>query len=279
MLRGDHELNEIKAGKLPGLAGFRFATESEIVEHFGCKPGYLGPVGTARPVRVVADRTVAHMADFVCGANKEHFHIQGVNWGRDLPEPEQVADLRNVVAGDPSPDGKGTLSIMRGIEVGHVFYLGKKYLRGPQGHVPGRDRQARHAGNGLLRHRRDPHRGRRHRAEPRRPRHHLAARHRPFEVVICPVGWGKSETVRDTAQKLYESLLARGVDVILDDRDARPGVMFAEWELIGAPLRVTVGERGLNDGVVELQARRETEAVKIPVQSALEQVLAKLDTL
>ena len=129
MLRGDHELNEIKAGKLPGLAGFRFATESEIVEHFGCKPGYLGPVGTARPVRVVADRTVAHMADFVCGANKEHFHIQGVNWGRDLPEPEQVADLRNVVAGDPSPDGKGTLSIMRGIEVGHVFYLGKKYPR------------------------------------------------------------------------------------------------------------------------------------------------------
>ena len=106
MLRGDHELNEIKAGKLPGLAGFRFATESEIVEHFGCKPGYLGPVGTARPVRVVADRTVAHMADFVCGANKEDFHIQGVNWGRDLPEPEQVADLRNVVAGDPSPDGR-----------------------------------------------------------------------------------------------------------------------------------------------------------------------------
>ncbi|AZS77680.1 proline--tRNA ligase [Achromobacter sp. MY14] len=279
LLRGDHELNEIKAGKLPGLAGFRFATESEIVEYFGCKPGYLGPVKTAKPVHVIADRTVAHMADFVCGANKEDFHIQGVNWGRDLPEPELVADLRNVVAGDPSPDGKGTLSIQRGIEVGHVFYLGKKYSEALKAtfldetgkpavlemgcygigvtRIVGAAIEQNHDARGII--------------WPRA----IA----PFEVVICPVGWGKSETVRDTATKLYESLLARGVDVILDDRDARPGVMFAEWELIGAPLRVTVGERGLNDGVVELQARRETEAAKIPVESALETVLTKLDTL
>lgn len=279
LLRGDHELNEIKAAKLPGLAGFRFATESEIVEHFGCKPGYLGPVGTARPVHVIADRTVANMADFVCGANREDFHIQGVNWGRDLPEPELVADLRNVVAGDPSPDGKGTLSIQRGIEVGHVFYLGKKYSEALKAtfldetgkpavlemgcygigvtRIVGAAIEQNHDARGII--------------WPRA----LA----PFEVVICPVGWGKSETVRNTSLKLYESLLARGVDVILDDRDARPGVMFAEWELIGAPLRVTVGERGLNDGVVELQARRETEAAKIPVESALEAVLTKLDTL
>lgn len=127
LLRGDHELNEIKAGKLPGLAGFRFATETEILDHFGCKPGYLGPIKTARPVHVVADRTVANMADFVCGANREDYHYQGANWGRDLPEPELVADLRNVVEGDPSPDGKGALSIQRGIEVGHVFFLGTKY--------------------------------------------------------------------------------------------------------------------------------------------------------
>ncbi|MGY6268617.1 proline--tRNA ligase [Achromobacter denitrificans] len=279
LLRGDHELNEIKASKLPGLAGFRFATEAEIVEHFGCKPGYLGPVRTVRPVRIIADRTVANMADFVCGANKEDFHIQGVNWGRDLPEPELVADLRNVVAGDPSPDGKGTLSIQRGIEVGHVFYLGTKYSEALKAtfldetgkpavlemgcygigvtRIVGAAIEQNHDARGII--------------WPRA----IA----PFEVVICPVGWGKSETVRDTAQKLYESLLARGVDVILDDRDARPGVMFAEWELIGAPLRVTVGERGLNDGVVELQARRETEAAKIPVESALEAVLTKLDTL
>ena len=279
LLRGDHELNEIKAAKLPGLAGFRFATEAEIVEHFGCKPGYLGPVRTARPVHVIADRTVANMADFVCGANREDFHIQGVNWGRDLPEPELVADLRNVVAGDPSPDGKGTLSIQRGIEVGHVFYLGKKYSEALKAtfldetgkpavlemgcygigvtRIVGAAIEQNHDARGII--------------WPRA----LA----PFEVVICPVGWGKSETVRNTSLKLYESLLARGVDVILDDRDARPGVMFAEWELIGAPLRVTVGERGLNDGVVELQARRETEAAKIPVESALEAVLTKLDTL
>ena len=130
LVRGDHALNEVKAGKLPGLkAGFRFATEAEILEHFGCKPGYLGPIGLLKPVKVIADRTVAHMADFICGANDADFHFTGVNWGRDLPAPDLVADLRNVVEGDPSPDGKGVLAIQRGIEVGHVFYLGTKYSK------------------------------------------------------------------------------------------------------------------------------------------------------
>lgn len=279
LLRGDHELNEIKAGKLPGLAGFRFATDEEIVTHFGCKPGYLGPIGTALPVKVIADRTVAHMSDFVCGANREDFHYTGANWGRDLPEPELVADLRNVVAGDPSPDGVGTLVIQRGIEVGHVFFLGTKYsdaLKATFLDESGKPATLQMGcyGIGITRI-----------AAAAIEQNHDARgivwprAIAPFEVVICPVGWGKNETVRNESVKLYDALRQRGVDVILDDRDARPGVMFAEWELIGVPLRVTVGERGLNDGVVELQARRETEAAKIPVGSALEQVLAKLETL
>lgn len=279
LLRGDHELNEIKAGKVSGLQNFRFATETEIVEHFGCKPGYLGPVKTAKPVRVIADRTVANMSDFVCGANQEDFHLRGVNWGRDLPEAELVTDLRNVVAGDPSPDGKGTLAIQRGIEVGHVFFLGTKYSEALKAtfldetgkpaimqmgcygigvtRIVGAAIEQNFDARGII--------------WPRA----IA----PFEVVICPVGWGKSETVRNKATELYEALRERGIDVILDDRDSRPGVMFAEWELIGVPLRVTIGDRGLNDGVVELQGRRDTEAAKISVDSALKEILDKLETL
>ncbi|MFQ1062681.1 proline--tRNA ligase [Bordetella trematum] len=279
LLRGDHELNEIKAGKVPGLHNFRFATETEIIDHFGCKPGYLGPVKTAKPVRVIADRTVANMADFVCGANQEDFHLRGVNWGRDLPEAELVTDLRNVVAGDPSPDGKGTLAIQRGIEVGHVFFLGTKYSEALKAtfldetgkpaimqmgcygigvtRIVGAAIEQNFDARGII--------------WPRA----IA----PFEVVICPVGWGKSETVRNKATELYEALRERGIDVILDDRDSRPGVMFAEWELIGVPLRVTIGDRGLNDGVVELQGRRDTEAAKISVDSALKEILDKLETL
>jgi len=280
LLRGDHTLNEIKAAKVAGLKdGFRFATEAEIVEHFGCKPGYLGPIKTAKPVRVVADSTVAKMHDIVCGANREDFHYVGMNWGRDLDEPEAVADLRNVVAGDPAPDGQGTLAIQRGIEVGHVFFLGTKYSEALKAtfldetgkpatiqmgcygigvtRIAAAAIEQNHDDKGII--------------WPRP----IA----PFEVVICPVGWGKSETVRNTANDLYEALRERGIDVLLDDRDARPGVMFAEWELIGVPLRVTVGERGLKDGVLELQARRETEAAKVGLDEALDQILAKLDTL
>ena len=279
LLRGDHELNEIKAGKITGLnKGFRFATEAEIIEHFGCKPGYLGPVNTAKPVNVIADLTVARMHDFICGANQEDFHLKGVNWLRDLPEPNLVTDLRNVIEGDQAPDGKGTLAIQRGIEVGHVFYLGTKYSEALKAtfldetgkpalmemgcygigvtRIVGAAIEQNHDAKGIV--------------WPRA----IA----PFEVAICAVGWGKSQAVRDAAEALYAELKAKGVDVILDDRDLRPGIMFAEWELIGPPVRITVGERGLNDGVIELLSRKQTEAARVPLVNGCAQTLALLET-
>ncbi|MDP1605257.1 MAG: proline--tRNA ligase [Rhodocyclaceae bacterium] len=266
LVRGDHDLNEVKAGKLPGLeGGFRFATEPEIIEHFGSPPGFLGPLNTKKPVKIVADRTVANMSDFVSGANEIGFHIQDINWGRDLPEPDLVADIRNVVAGDPSPDGKGWLAIQRGIEVGHVFFLGTKYSRAmnctyldaagkPQFMVMGcygigvtrlvgAAIEQNHDARGII----------------------WPASIAPFTLVICPVGWGKSPAVREAATQLYDELRALGLDVMLDDRDERPGVMFADWELIGVPHRITIGERGLKEGVAEYQHRRDTEVTKVPL--------------
>ena len=277
LLRGDHELNEIKAGKIPGLNhGFRFATETEIVEHFGCKPGYLGPVKTKLPVKVIADHTVAKMHDFICGANQEDAHLSGVNWVRDLPEPDLVTDLRNVVAGDRAPSGNGQLAIQRGIEVGHVFYLGTKYSEAMKAtfldetgkpalmemgcygigvtRLVGAAIEQNHDAKGII--------------WPRA----LA----PFEVVICGVGWGKSEDVRSACESIYASLKAQGVDVILDDRDLRPGIMFAEWELIGPPVRITVGDRGLKDGVVELLCRTESEATRIALADCVTQTITRL---
>jgi prolyl-tRNA synthetase len=279
LIRGDHELNETKVGKIDGLkAGFRFATEAEIIEHFDSKPGYLGPVSPKKPVRIVADRTVTNMADFVCGANVEGFHYTGANWGRDLPEAEIVADIRNVVVGDPSPDGKGTLAIDRGIEVGHVFYLGDKYSRAMNATFLDIDGKPRFFemgcyGIGLTRilgaaiEQNNDERG-----------IIWPGAIAPFEVVICAVGWGKSEAVRAEATRLYETLLEAGVDVILDDRDERPGVMFADWELIGVPHRVTVGERGLKDGVIEYQARRHGGQVKLDAASAAKHVITLVKT-
>ncbi|PWF22286.1 proline--tRNA ligase [Corticimicrobacter populi] len=280
LLRGDHDLNEIKAGKVPGLdQGFRFASESEIVEHFGCLPGYLGPIGTTRPVKVVVDTTVANMHDFVCGANEVDFHYTGVNWGRDLPEPELVTDLRNVVEGDVSPSGNGSLLMQRGIEVGHVFFLGDKYSSALKAtyldengkpaalqmgcygigisRIAAAAIEQNHDERGIV--------------WPRA----LA----PFEVVICPVGWNKSEAVRAEAERLYEGLKAEGIDVILDDRDQRPGVMFAEWELIGVPLRVTVGERSLKENMIELQARKQAESQQVQTSDALDVIVARLTEL
>ena len=277
LLRGDHELNEIKTGKIPGLNhGFRFATETEIVEHFGCKPGYLGPVKTKLPVKVIADHTVAKMHDFICGANQENAHLSGVNWVRDLPEPDLVTDLRNVVAGDRAPSGNGQLAIQRGIEVGHVFYLGTKYSEALKAtfldetgkpalmemgcygigvtRLVGAAIEQNHDAKGIV--------------WPRA----LA----PFEVVICGVGWGKSEEVRNACESIYTSLKAQGVDVILDDRDLRPGIMFAEWELIGPPVRITVGDRGLKDGVIELLCRTETEATRVVLADCVAQTIARL---
>ncbi len=279
LLRGDHALNEIKARKLPVFAsGYRFATEAEIVETFGTRPGYLGPLHTAKPVFVIADRTVAAMSDFVVGANEADFHIGGLNWGRDLPEP-QVEDVRNVVSGDPSPDGRGTLELCRGIEVGHIFQLRtvyslameatfldetgkpKPFEMGCYGigitRIVGAAIEQNFDDRGIV--------------WPRA----LA----PFEVVVCPVGWSRNEAVRAEAIRLHDHLIAAGVDVLLDDRDLRPGVMFADWELIGVPLRITVGERGLKDGVVEMQARRDGVVVNVPLAEAGVTAIARLADL
>ncbi|MEF9942969.1 MAG: proline--tRNA ligase, partial [Burkholderiaceae bacterium] len=268
LIRGDHALNEVKAGKLAALkTGFRFATESEILATFGSKPGYLGPIGVAEGVAVIADRTVANMSDFVCGANEEGFHFTGANWGRDLPEPV-VADLRNVVEGDPSPDGKGVLKMQRGIEVGHVFYLGTKYSQalnakfldetgkpkimemGCYGigvtRLLGAAIEQNHDDKGII----------------------WPDSIAPFTVVVCPVGLGKSEQVKQVAEKLYDDLKAAGVDVILDDRDERPGVMFADWELIGVPHRVTIGDRALKNGEVEYVHRRGMQSQAVPMDDA-----------
>jgi len=276
LLRGDHDMNEVKVSKVPGLdKGFRFATVPEIEVHFGCRPGYLGPIGLRQPLKIVADREVAVMADWICGANEVDFHITGVNWGRDLPEPDLVADLRNVVEGDPSPDGKGSLAIERGIEVGHVFYLGTKYSQAMNATFLDTDGKPRHFemgcyGIGIT----------------RLPAAAIEQNHdergiiwpdaiAPFTVVVCPVGADRSEAVKAAADELYAGLLASGVDVILDDRGERPGAMFADWELIGVPHRVTVGDRGLKEGVLEYQHRRDSAATRLPLSEALAFVLER----
>ena len=256
LLRGDHDLNEVKVGKIEGLnQGFRFANVDEIDHHFGCKPGYLGPVNLKGSVRVIADRTVAQMSDFVTGANQWDHHLRGVNWGRDLPEPACIVDIRNVVEGDPSPDGRGVLAIQRGIEVGHIFYLGTKYSEAMKAtyldetgkpalmqmgcygigvtRIVGAAIEQNHDDRGIA----------------------WPAAIAPFEAVICPVGAAKSELVRAESEAIYQTLLAAGIDVALDDRDERPGAMFADWELIGVPVRITVGERSLKEGKLELLRR------------------------
>ena len=275
MLRGDHELNEVKAGKVPGLGAWRFATEAEIVEWFGTKPGYLGPIGTKKPIKVVADRTVVNMSDFVCGANEEDHHYTGANWGRDIPEPI-VADIRNVVAGDPSPDGKGRLAIQRGIEVGHVFQLGTRYSEDMQAtyldengkpqlmqmgcygigitRILGAAIEQNFDEKGII----------------------WPAAIAPFEVVLCPMGYDRSEAVKAEADKLYADLRAAGVDVILDDRGERPGVMFADWELIGVPHRVVIGDRGLKEGKLEYQGRRDTTATTVAIAEMADFIKARL---
>ncbi|MFN7571338.1 MAG: proline--tRNA ligase [Betaproteobacteria bacterium] len=269
LLRGDHQLNEVKAGKVEGLnGGYRFATEAEIVASFGCKPGYLGPIGTRLPVKVVADRTVANMSDFVCGSNEEGFHTTGINWGRDLPEPDAVADIRNVVAGDPSPDGRGTLAIQRGIEVGHVF-AGLPYpesMNVAYTDENGRPQPMKMGCYGigisrLLGAAVEQNNDTRGIIWPDA----LA----PFTVAICPVNYLASAQVAEVANRLYAELLAAGVDVVLDDRGERPGAMFADWELIGIPHRLTVGERGLKEGKVEYVERRSLQTTPVEVGDAV----------
>jgi len=277
LLRGDHDMNEIKVGKLPGLdQGFRFATLAEIDEHFGCKPGYLGPLNLKKPVKLVADRDAAVLADWITGANEVDFHMTGVNWGRDLPEPDFIADIRNVVAGDASPDGKGVLAIERGIEVGHVFVLGTKYSKDmnatylDEGGKP-QFLEMGCYGIGIT----------------RLPAAAIEQNHdergiiwpdalAPFTVVVCPIGMDRSPEVKVAAEALYEQLLAAGVDVLLDDRGERPGAMFADWELIGVPHRVVISDRGLKEGQLEYQGRRDTAATKVPAAGIAEFITGKL---
>ena len=270
-VRGDHELNEIKAQKLIGL--FRFATEAEIRSHLASPAGYIGPVGAK--VRVVADRTVAAMADFVCGANEEGYHLAGVNWGRDAPEP-QAADIRNVLAGDPSPDGKGKLEIVRGIEVGHIFQLRTKYSdamgatfldekgatrpfeMGCYGigitRIVGAAIEQNHDARGII----------------------FPAAIAPFSACIVPIGYHKSEAVRSAAEQLHGKLQDAGVDVLLEDREERPGVLFADMDLIGIPHRVVVGERGLAAGNAEYKARRDEKGADVPLAEVVPLILKKL---
>ncbi len=277
LVRGDHNLNEVKVGKLPGLDPFRFATDEEVERFLGCRPGYIGPVGVDRKqVRVIADRTVAAMDNFVCGANESGYHLTGANWGRDLPEPDAVADIRNVVAGDASPDGQGTLDICRGIEVGHIFQLRTKYAEAlackfldEQGkervmemgcygigvtRIVGSAIEQGHDERGIV----------------------FPAAIAPFQVVIVPMGWGKSEAVRAASGRIYDDLRDAGVDVILDDRDERPGSMFADWELIGIPHRVVVGDRGLKDGAAEYKGRQDAQAQMIPLADVTARMRALL---
>jgi len=270
LLRGDHTLNEVKAAKLEGLADFRFATEEEIRAHLNCPPGFIGPVGVSDQLKVIADRSVAIMSDFVCGANKPKYHLAGVNFGRDLPEPLLVADIRNVTAGDPSPDGKGVLSLCRGIEVGHIFQLRTKYAKAMEAtyldengqtqimemgcygigvsRIVGAAIEQGNDARGIV----------------------FSAAMAPFEVVIAPIGMDKSDAVRAAATGLYEKLQAAGVDVLLDDRGERPGVMFADMELIGIPHRIVVGDRGLKDGQVEYQARTDAEARPVSLDAIVD---------
>ncbi|MBA4707367.1 proline--tRNA ligase [Aquitalea aquatica] len=274
LVRGDHELNEVKAEKITGIKKpLTMASPAVIREAFGANPGSLGPVGFKG--RMIADRTVAKMADFVIGANEDDQHYTGANFGRDCAEPE-VADIRNVVAGDPSPDGKGVLAIQRGIEVGHVFYLGTKYSAAMNAtfldedgkpkpfemgcygigvtRILGAAIEQNHDDKGII----------------------WPDSLAPFNVVICPVGYDRSAEVKAAADTLYAALLAKGVDVIIDDRGERPGAMFADWELIGAPHRVTIGDRGLKEGKVEYQQRRDAAATAVAADAILEHLLAKL---
>ena len=298
LLRGDHMLNEIKAGKI--LGEFRFAGDEEIQQNMGCRPGYIGPVANITPtsanlkahfgegngltftggdIRILADRSAATMSNFVCGANEDGFHFSGVNFGRDIHLDETcVHDLRNVVSGDPSPDGMGTLQLCRGIEVGHIFQLRTKYSTALNATYLDENGKAQVMemgcyGIGVSR------------IVAAAIEQNYDARGitlpvamAPFQVAIAPIGLKKSEVVREAAEKLYQELSDAGIEVLLDDRDERPGVMFADMELIGIPHRIVIGDRGLKDGKVEYQGRRDTEAQILDLHNVFRVVQSKVCT-
>lgn len=276
LIRGDQTLNEVKVSKLPQLQNFRWATDNEIEAAFGSKPGYIGPSGIRAVIPLIADRSVAVMGDFICGANKAGFHLRGVNFGRDVREPDLVADIRNVVEGDPSPDGKGLLKIARGIEVGHVFALGTIYSDAMQATYIdeaglSKPMEMGCYGIGVSRivaaaiEQNNDERGI---LFPRA----MA----PFDVAIIPVGYGKNEAVRAAADQLYGELTGAGLEVLLDDRDERMGVMLAEQELIGIPHRIVIGDRTLKNGQIEYQARNEKTATLVTLQGAAAQLQSRI---
>jgi prolyl-tRNA synthetase len=274
LLRGDHEANLVKIGKLEGLAGYRLASEQELAGNFKSVAGYIGPVGIGRDITVIADPSVMALSDFVCGANEADYHLTGVNWGRDLPEPARIADLRNVVAGEAAPDGQGNYELVRGIEVGHIFKLGRKYsqamgvrvldaegkelvpIMGTYGigvsRVVGAVIEQSHDDSGII----------------------WPDAVAPFRVLITPINLQKSARVQEAASRLYDGLQAAGIEVALDDRGLRPGPMFADADLIGIPHRITIGDRGLEQDMLEYKHRRDSEARQVP--NRLEAVLALL---
>ena len=274
LLRGDHNLNETKVRKIPFLSDFRLANAEEIRAETGCLPGFIGPVGLSLPF--VADRTVAVMSDFACGANEEDYHLVNVNFGRDLKEPDNVFDIRNVVAGDPSPDGGGELDICRGIEVGHIFQLRTKYSEAMKAHYLDESGEPRpmemgcygigvsrivaaaieqnHDERGII----------------------FPAALAPYQVVIIPIGLNKSTQVRIEAERLHAEISSASIEVLLDDRDDRPGVMFADAELIGIPHRVVVGERGLKEGNIEYRGRRDEKPQPVPLSDILDFIKSKI---
>lgn len=270
LLRGDHNLNEIKVGKLTGLSDFRLATGDEIRDNLSCPPGFIGPVNVGENITIIADRTVANMSDFVCGANKPKYHLAGVNFARDLPEASLVADIRNVVEGDASPDGKGVLSLCRGIEVGHIFQLRTKYSEAMSAtyldeggqtqvmemgcygigvsRIVGAAIEQGNDARGII----------------------FPKSMAPFAVAICPIGYDKSEAVSSAVNKIYAELNAAGIEALLDDRGERPGVMFAEADLMGIPHRLVIGERGLAEGEVEYKGRTDAEAQSVSLNNVVE---------
>ena len=272
LVRGDHAVNAIKLSKQPGLAGYRLATEAEIQHHLGCEPGFLGPVSPAKTIRVIADRDVAAMADFVVGANSVGFHLTGVNWNRDLPEADGIADIRDVVAGDASPDGNGTLALARGIEVGHVFQLGRSYTTAMACTVLDQNGKAQPMamgcyGIGISRIV----------AAAIEQNHDDAgilwpSAMAPWQVAVCIINPKQDPSVSAAADSLYRELSDAGFEVVLDDRGLRPGAMFADIELIGIPHRIVVSERGITAGTYEYRARTAAQSDNL----THEQLLAQL---
>ncbi len=274
LLRGDHQLNELKVRKIPGLADFELASEAAILKATGSLPGYIGPVGIKETI--IADHAVMEMSDFVCGANEEGFHLTQVNFERDVKTPDHVLDIRNVVSGDASPDGKGTLEICRGIEVGHIFKLRTKYAENMKAtyldesgktqvmemgcygigisRIVAAAIEQNHDDSGII----------------------FPITIAPFQLVIVPIGLKKSEQVRTKVEQLYKAFADANVEVLLDDRNERPGVMFADMELIGIPHRIVVGERGLKDAKVEYQGRRDEQSTVIPLNEIVSFIISKL---